>query len=53
MTEKKRKCFNCKSGEAMTRPLFCDDCWRMAIIMSAVGGSGSEALHRLVEFFFK
>lgn len=46
-----RKCFNCKSEEAMNRPLFCDDCWRMAILAVLAGGSGGEGVHRILSFF--
>lgn len=37
MTEKKTRCFNCKSSDC-ARPVFCDDCWRMLIIANVSGG---------------
>ena len=54
MTDKpKRKtCFNCKSRESMYYPVFCNDCWRMAVIMAAFGGSSFEGLHRIIEMLF-
>lgn len=52
MTDKpRRSCFNCKSRE-LAYPVFCNDCWRMAIIMLAFGGSGSEGLHHIIGMLF-
>jgi len=42
-----KHCFNCKA-EDVTRPVFCDDCWRMAIITSALGASTGELVHKLI-----
>lgn len=48
MTDTEKRCFNCKQTEAMNRPIFCDDCWRMAIITSALGASAGEIVHKLL-----
>ena len=45
---REKHCFNCKSTD-ITRPVFCDDCWRMAVIMNAAGGIFWEMFHRVIE----
>ena len=52
MSDKAKPCFNCKSRESKVYPVFCNDCWRMAIIVSVVGSSGTEALHRMMVMLF-
>ena len=54
MIDKSRRtpCFNCKSRESKQYPVFCNDCWRMALIMAAFGGSSSEGVHRLIGMLF-
>ena len=49
---KKRRCFNCKESSNMNRPVFCDDCWRMALIFAAFGGVNGEVFHKLLKFLF-
>ena len=49
---KAKKCFNCGSGDGVMFNSFCRDCWRMAIIMAAFGGTGSEAFHQLIGMLF-
>lgn len=48
---KGKHCFNCKADD-ITRPVFCDDCWRMAIITSALGAGSGEIMHRLFGAIF-
>ena len=48
----RKRCFNCKQSGSMSRPLFCDDCLRMALICLLAGGSGGELIHRILDPLF-